>query len=616
MVIARGFLYAPTAASNPGQFDFKAYLARRGIFTGMSASVVQSIDGAGRFPQQLTVPRQISRTLQYGLWQLRRRIVRSHAAGLGQPEGALISGMLLGRHAVDVPHDIRDRFASVGLAHTLAASGFHVSLLLGVMLWLTQRSSARWRLGVCLGFLLLYVGLTGVQPSVLRAALMGGAVVLATVLERQIKPLGSLLLAAVLLLWLNPLWIWELGFQLSFLATLGLLVTAPCVQRQLDWLPPAIAPLIAIPIAAYVWTLPLQMHAFGVVSVYSIGINVITAPLVSVMTLGGAIAAAVGVLSPMLGSWVASVLYYPTHGLLLLVEWVSHLPGNGFATGTITVVQVGLLYAVYGLVWWVARVQRHWWVMGVLCVGLVALPAWSRTQQQFQATILTTADAPVMVVQKPGEVGLIGSLSERDAEYVVLPFLRTQGINRVDWAIAPQLSQTSAGWRQVLQQVSIRILYNASTLAIDPSQPLQHDLLHALGTRGGRSPFLPLNQAIAIGSMPVRLISLNPVVLRFQLGDLIWLMLGDRPARDRPTPIFANALSAANVLWFDGRFADQAVIQAVNPSVAIASGTVPAAELQAWLQQTDIQFLAAERDGAVQWSPKVGFSRYNLADAE
>ncbi|MCZ0902100.1 ComEC/Rec2 family competence protein, partial [Microcoleus sp. HI-ES] len=97
------------------------------------------------------------------------------------------------------------------------------------------------------------------------AALMGFGTLFALVLNRQVKPLGLLLIAATILLLVNPLWIWDLGFQLSFLATLGLIVTTPPLMAKLDWMPPAIASIVVVPIAASVWVLPLLLYVFSVV---------------------------------------------------------------------------------------------------------------------------------------------------------------------------------------------------------------------------------------------------------------------------------------------------------------------------------------------------------------
>ncbi len=205
-----GSLYKPKPPSNPGGFDFKNYLAQQGSFTGLRGRYISHDD---------------SQPPPWGLWKIRQRITRAQAQLLGVPKGSLLSAMVLGRLAVDLPYDIRDIFVQVGLAHILAASGFQVSFLLGVILAITQRFSPTVRFSLGLLTLLIYLGLTGISPSVLRATLMGLAVLIALLTQRQTKPLNVLLIVAILLLIANPIWIFDIGFQLSFLATLGLMVT-------------------------------------------------------------------------------------------------------------------------------------------------------------------------------------------------------------------------------------------------------------------------------------------------------------------------------------------------------------------------------------------------------
>ncbi len=177
---------------------------------------------------------------------MRQRIVRSQLSQLNVPEGPLISAIALGKQAVDLPYNIRDYFVQAGLAHAIAASGTQVSMVLALVLALTRRFSKQLQFSFGVGALFLLVGLTGFEASVCRAALMGFGTLFALVLNRQVKPLGLLLIAATILLLVNPLWIWDLGFQLSFLATLGLIVTTPPLMAKLDWMPPAIASIVVV----------------------------------------------------------------------------------------------------------------------------------------------------------------------------------------------------------------------------------------------------------------------------------------------------------------------------------------------------------------------------------
>lgn len=159
------------------------------------------------------------------LYQTRKRIIQTHIRFLGMPYGSLVSSMVIGSRAVDLDWETEESFRLAGLSHTLAASGFHVSLLLAVVLSLTASLTPDKRFFVGSLCLLGYATITGFYPSILRATLMGMAGLVAILQERQVRISGSLLLAGVILLVINPMWIWDIGFQLSFMAVWGLITS-------------------------------------------------------------------------------------------------------------------------------------------------------------------------------------------------------------------------------------------------------------------------------------------------------------------------------------------------------------------------------------------------------
>ena len=438
-----GYLYLPQSARSPNEFDFQQYLARQGIFAGIQgkkASFEPAID-------------------RWSWSRLRQKIVRVHLQGLGSPKGQLVSSMVLGRKAVDLPQEIRDRFMVSGLAHVLAASGFHVSLLLGIMLQLTTRVPPRLRLAIGLGTLAIYLGLTGMQASVMRACLMGAAVLLALTLNTKVKPLGSLLLSAVLILLYDPLAIGDLGFRLSFLATFGLLVTLPPLQAKLDWLPTTIATWIAIPLAASIWVLPLLAYEFNSLATYSLAVNVVCTPLIILVSLGGMISAIAGIIMPGLGSAIASLLDLPTSLLMAITQFCSTLPGSNWSVGRMP---LGVLFAIYGLLivvwrnkWW----QKRWWLALLLPIILtVATIAYGATQVQI--SVLATRNLPIVVIRDRGRVILINSGREDSAKYTVLPFLARQGINQIDYAVASDRRFNSpTAWDTINSRVRISSIY-------------------------------------------------------------------------------------------------------------------------------------------------------------
>ena len=143
-----------------------------------------------------------------------------------------------------------------GLSHALAASGFHLSVLLGTVLMLARRWPPGLRLPLAAMALLLFVCLAGAQPSVVRAVLMAAMALLIREAGHHSRPLGVLVLTLSGMLLLRPAWALSIGFQLSAAATAGLILTAPRLERAIQaWLPDrcqGLAAACSIPLAALV----------------------------------------------------------------------------------------------------------------------------------------------------------------------------------------------------------------------------------------------------------------------------------------------------------------------------------------------------------------------------
>lgn len=588
-----GNLYRPQKSPNPSGFDFRDYLARDGIFAGLTGDRVDWKEAEEVNPE----------TPPWGWWKLRQRIVKSLVEGLGSPSGQLVSSMVLGRRAVDLPFDMRDRCVRVGLAHVLAASGFQVSLILGTVLALTQRLGAKSRLIIGLATLTIYVGLTGIQPSVVRAALMGSAALAATAGDRRLNTLGVLMLVATFLLAINPLWIVDLGFQLSFLATLGLLVTTSAILPWLEWLPAPIASTSAVPLAVFPWVMPLQLYVFGTFPPYSILVNVATVPLTVIVTLGGVFSAIAGAIYPLAGSAIAWTLFYPVQALQTVIAWFANLPGSTLAFGKISLVQLGILYAIIVLVWVNARWGRRWYLAVLLAIALAITPQAYQRLTLVQATVLATSDrVPTIVVRDRGRVALLGGGSASTSQFTILPFLQQQGINRIDLAIALDSSpDTLSGWRELLQNITVGTLYHPPELDLE-----------VLGELPGATQWRSLTSEEEISLTRTNTISvtLDPLSLQMQLGEQMWSIFARRSG-SKPN------LSDTDILVWSGNRLPEFWLDRLAPEVAIVTGDRLDFDTRLALQKRDTQLYSRSRDGAIQWSQTSGWqTTRSLANAE
>lgn len=588
-----GRLYLPKSAGL-GQFyqafDFQKFLASQGSFTGL----------AGQSCQVLQVDSQ------WGLWMIRQRIATAQAQFLDSRAGSVLSGMVLGNRAVQVPFGVSDQFRRVGLSHALAASGFQVSLILATVLTLTKGRAQRQQLiwgGVAL---LAFGSLSGFAPSVLRAVIMGGVGLVALTQERQIRPVPVLLAVALVMLLLNPLWIDDLGFQFSFLATLGLMVSAKPMAQRFDWLPPRLADWLAVPLAAMLWVLPLQLAKFGVFPLYGLLVNLLVTPLLTVITVGGFISGLAALVWPLLGSMVAWLLTYPLLLLLGLVSWFSQLPGSSVAVGAISWGQMLLLYGLLVVLWygaqsqvlWLRQWQKRWPLFACLGLLVVLVPVWQNQTSNQRVTVLDHPTLPMLVVQTPGANIVLNSGAATSAQGTST-FLATQGFNQIDWAIASnRSSRAQAGWLTLAKDVMIRRFSHVTTANSDAGYAR---LLAQLPASTQQQP-LRVGEPLSLGTSQLTLLRAEPLALEMQLLGKRWLLLQDTKGNaGHEIWLASHPIQSPQVLWWVGQTLPLKLLTTLKPEVVILSKPPVDPTLVQYLEAQHIQWFITERDGAVQW---------------
>lgn len=581
-----GTLYLPQVSANPGGFSFRDYLSQSGGFTGMRGV-------------QLRVPDE-GQTQRWSWGKLRQRIAAAQVKFLDIPAGPLVTAMVLGSEAVDLPFDLRDRFVRVGLAHALAASGFQVSLILNAILTLTrQRLSVVGQFNCGVTALLIFLGLTGFQPAVVRAVLMGLAVLIALRTKRKIAPLNALLIAGTLLLIFNPLWIWDIGFQLSFLATLGLIVTVEPLQKKLDWLPPTIANLITVPLAASIWTLPIQLYVFKVFPLFSLPANILTSPLISIISIGGTIGALASAIFPIAGSVISWSLYLPTQILIAIVNLFNYLPGASVAVGQITTWQLCCLYGLILGVWALPKWQKYWRVPVLIGLLLITIPLFFAKANEMQITVLASNDRQILVIQDRGQTMLLNTGNEGIARYTVMPFLQQQAINRIEQAIDFSRDRSEVNsWQTLTQNLSIQSFYRIA----DPLENVDTN----------QFTLLPAGMPKKFDRIELKTLQTSPIIFQIEIPEHKhkWVVIGE-PKLDRAQPVIdVEQLNPVQTLyWRGGKLSEQS-IEKMSPQVAIAATASPDPETIKLLEQRNVRVYYTGRDGAIQWTPTDEFKPY------
>ncbi|MGA2671004.1 MAG: DNA internalization-related competence protein ComEC/Rec2 [Dehalococcoidia bacterium] len=255
-------------------FDYKSYLERQGIYSVIYYPKVELLDqGEGIKPLQW-------------IYSLRQRLSASLARALPEPQGSLAQGILLGLRS-NIPDSLNQAFSRTGTAHILAISGLNISIViamflsLGILVFGRQRSIYIW---LALVATWLYALLAGMNPPVIRAAIMGSLLLIAEYLGRQGSAIIALAFAAAVMVGIQPQLLWSVSFQLSFLAMAGLIFFYPYFQAwgrkgtarlfknrdRLVSTASIITDGFAATLAAIVAVAPLIAYNFGVVSLVGV----------------------------------------------------------------------------------------------------------------------------------------------------------------------------------------------------------------------------------------------------------------------------------------------------------------------------------------------------------
>lgn len=210
---------------NFSDFDYAAYLAKDNVFTTMFFPTVEP----GTFSMNFMEKAKIA--FFNKIFAVKNAFEGSIARSVSEPNAAFINGILLGSRS-QIPQDIKDDFARTGTSHILAISGYNIAMIAVIISWffllLMRRPKAFW---FSLAGVALFTILTGAQASVVRAAIMGSIVLLARREGRLNDPRNAIILAGAAMILINPLVLRsDIGFQLSFAATLGLIYLTPVIE--------------------------------------------------------------------------------------------------------------------------------------------------------------------------------------------------------------------------------------------------------------------------------------------------------------------------------------------------------------------------------------------------
>lgn len=336
VVEAEGWLRPLARPGNPGEFDAAKWWARQGVEANLSIERMENL-------------RILKQDAPSRLWRLRQVLAGAAAqslrAGLsGEPDqaGALLEAVLLGERGARA-QELYEPFQRTGLIHLLSISGAHLAVLLGLA-WLIARLTLPHPTAsalVVLAVLALYLLVVPAEVPIIRSGIMAAGFCVAYASGRRVTSLQALAAAAMVVLVLWPAELESPGFQLSFGIVAGFLVFVTPVQKWLlgdsDLLEGVAssrsavvrwgAGWLAVNIVAFLVALPIVAYHFRLVSLGSIPVAILGAPLVTAVLALGYLKIVVGLVLPSAGLLLAGPLHATAAALVWAVDWAATIPG-------------------------------------------------------------------------------------------------------------------------------------------------------------------------------------------------------------------------------------------------------------------------------------------------
>lgn len=536
-----GKLRRPFKAGNPSQFDYGKYLRNFNTYTVFYADKSDCVQLDAKLSPKWKFLQELN--------NVRNRIIKTHARYLKSPNLEILGGIVFGDDAVAPPDYIKASFVNSGLLHILAASGMNVAFIYGFWYFILRRLRVPFKITVVSGMLviILYTLMTGLGPSVIRAALMLLFILAGKLIDRDAHSVALLALVATLMLIYNPAYINDVGFQLSFLVTFGLLTTANAVLAKLQnsKIPAWLSSAVLIPVIAQIWVAPIQMFYFNTFSTYSVFANVAIMPFLSVISFGGFVSSVLAVFSP-IAKYVCFVSDFVLKYLLDVLVWISNffssLPYSLISTTHPNIIQIVIYYLIVLIITYsfksgfIKRLTLSAVILGViLLISTINIPS-----KDLEIITFDVQNADAFLIKSPknkyfiidtGKSAYKGGSSQ--AKVIILKYLKDRGIKNIEGLIITHFDNDhSGGAVDLMQNLKVKNVYinsldNKSYTSVNIYKTLRKEKINTIIAKNNSIIYQEGDFSLKTFKADKDNDNENSIITLLEYGDFETLFMGD-----------------------------------------------------------------------------------------
>ncbi|MCK4426996.1 MAG: DNA internalization-related competence protein ComEC/Rec2, partial [candidate division Zixibacteria bacterium] len=460
----KGFLYEPSSRRNPGAFDYKKYLSRKGIHgivTLSRADKVQIVskEPGGVFLSKIIIP-------------LRKWILGVFDKTLSGNHKALLSGFLLGETR-DIPKDIYDMFRDTGTVHLLVVSGSNVWLVVGIIFALLSllRVPKIPTTIITLISIFIFANLVHNDPPVVRAGIMASVVLLGVLLYKDVQMINLVSFSALIILLFSPLFLFDVGFQLSFASVFAIVLLVPKLSEILSkyvnkshkklWRWVILPCLVSLSVEIILF--PILAYYFNMVPMIVVVANLFIVPLASLSVVFACFTLFSATFSLTLASIFSASNWLFLHLTLKLNTFFATLPITKLTVPSPSIVTFIVYYLFIWLLLSTIAQKRKAIIFSLVIIGNVF--AWNgllfSDSHLLKLTFLDVGQGNSTLIELPNKQTFLINAGEKwgnfdSGEYVVIPFLNKGGITKIDkFILTCNDSATLNSAKSVAEEVKI-----------------------------------------------------------------------------------------------------------------------------------------------------------------
>lgn len=329
---------------NGKEFDYIGFLAKEDIFYKIDFAQTQIISsGNGSF-------------LKEKLFAFKNNFISRINLLIKEPESSLLGGLLLGAKN-SLGKELQADFRTAGVSHIVALSGYNITIIAVGIMFLFSSLPKAFSLSFGVVGILLFAIMTGGSATVIRASIMALLVLLAKSTNRKYDVNRALFLAGTFMLIQNPkILVFDLSFQLSFLATIAIIFISPIFEKKfsnINWLKNKylekikFKEILSSTIATQIFVLPFLLYKIGLLSIFSLPANILILPVIPAVMLFGFLAGSLAFISGLLAWPLALVCSLLLSYMLKIIYIFSHLPLASLALEFFPVSLMILVYIIY-----------------------------------------------------------------------------------------------------------------------------------------------------------------------------------------------------------------------------------------------------------------------------